>query len=335
MLKSSLLLDEGYRVFVRFFREELQHTFLVRRGGNVGFRLTLWDAISALGIGVFIPGFLVLAVALATHPILRRQDKTQFRASGITPMLIVIGLAVMVFGFFLGASNAGTGWSLNQGMLSVNTGSGSAQVPAAQTRTQWVLPSGSYGLAVREDGTSSGNFRTGHFRLNNGQSALVFEWGNHRILAVFAPGHLILLSSPGISQLPATLKIEAARFPHPHATTIRSSYDGVYFSIAAGILMVALQIAMSRYFAPRLPEKVATQVGLTGTLGGYAPKMLALSLGPGLATLLGAVIVVVSSTSPSSLTLPLSFVVIQLMLLFAFWWLFRINLSAMKSPQHR
>ncbi|PSR33807.1 MAG: hypothetical protein C7B46_08135 [Sulfobacillus benefaciens] len=301
----------------------------------MGFHLTLWDAIRVLGIAVFIPGLLVWVVALASYFFLRRQDHKKSRPAGVTSMLLVIGLATLFFGFFLGASNAGTGWSLNHGMLSVNTGFGSIEVPAVKARTRWVLPSGAYGLAVRVDGTSTGDFQAGHFRLNNGQSASVFEWGHYPVLAVYGSRNLILLSSPGISELPAALKIEAIQFPHPHVANVPSSDVGLYFSIFVGIIVVALQIAMSRYFAPRLPEKVATQVGLTGTLGGYAPKTLALGLGPSFATLLGVVTIMVSLGTPSSLTLPLSFVVIQSILLFAFWWLFRMNLSAMKSSPSR
>ncbi|PSR29545.1 MAG: hypothetical protein C7B47_02165 [Sulfobacillus thermosulfidooxidans] len=290
----------------------------------MGFHLTYLEALRVLGLWIFMPAMAILVVAGISAIYQKRQTLSHKKFKSITGFLLVLEMVMVVFGLLLPLSSQGTGWSLQTGILTVDTGLGTLRVAARDVHTQWVTHQSAYALEQRTLGTSAGSYHAGEFVLQNGRSAWVFEYGDYPVLAIFSPKYTILLSSPGITKLPHALKTSNDKALESAQTNTTWPY-GMIASIVGVILALAIQLFISKHYAPYLPQRVATHFGLSGQPNGYSSKKVALWLGPIFSLVLGIPLILISALDPSNVALIAPFFLIELILALSFWWMFHMN----------
>ena len=282
---------------------------------------------NVLGVWIYIPALVVFGLALASYAYAKKKSEKPAPRFGVAVILALVGVLALVFPSVVALSLKNTGWSLNRGILSVNTGSGTLNVFTRNIHTKWVSPTGPWGLAERLNGTGAREYHAGHFLLNNNHNAMVFEYGHGPILAVFGSSQVILLSSPGIKSLPRALVSQAHNPVTPASLPRSEPLYGLYCSIGIGVVAVTMQGLMSRHFSARLPQRVAIHFGFSGQPNGYGSKKTSLWLGPGTSLALGILGVVVNLPGTSNLAVAGIFAFIELVMLLVFWWMFRMNLN--------
>ncbi|WP_053959969.1 DUF1648 domain-containing protein [Sulfobacillus thermosulfidooxidans] len=291
----------------------------------MNFRLTYAEALRVTGPWIFLPALIIFAMAAISAILYWRHGSSYKNAKSITVFLVVFGLVMVIFGLSLSLSTQGTGWSLQRGILTVDTGVGTVKVAASDVHTLWVNHHGSYALEERIIGTSTGSYHAGRFVLANGRSAWVFEYGDFPVLVILSPTETILLSSPGISKLPYALKT-TNHIPLTAVAIQPSNPYGMILIIMVMIVAVAIQLLISRHYAPYLPERVATHFGLNGQPNGYASKRVALWLGPLISVIVAIPLLMISVLQPSfGSPLITPFSLTELVLVLIFWWMFHMN----------
>ena len=295
---------------------------------SVGFHIGYSQAMNVLGMWIYIPALVVLGLALASYAYAKKKSEKPTPRFGVAAILALVGVLALAFPSLVALSLKDTGWSLNRGILSVNTGSGTFNLVARNIHTKWVSSTGPWGLSERLNGTGAREYYAGHFLLNNNHRAMVFEYGHGPILAVFGSSHqIILLSSPGIKSLPGALVSQAQNSVTPASLPRSEPLYGLYFSIGIGVAAVTMQGLMSRHFSSRLPQRVAIHFGFSGQPNGYGSKKTSLWLGPGISLALGILGVVLNLPGTSNPGAAGIFAFIELVMLLVFWWMFRMNLN--------
>jgi hypothetical protein len=168
----------------------------------LAYHLTYAQTFAVMGPWVGAPalGIVVLAAitAIRSRPLVKRPGW-----SASWPLAVgAFGLVVAGWGLFVSLGMAQTGWSLQKGMLQINTGSGIDQWPVGQIEgVNWVTGNPSWSLVAPVSATSTGSYHAGHFRLKNGRVAWVFEEGTHSVLEITVASQIVLISSPRIHKL--------------------------------------------------------------------------------------------------------------------------------------
>lgn len=291
----------------------------------MGFHISYGMALKATGWWVFLPALGVFLFAILSYIYAKKHPPARQRGQ-MTVLLTVIGIFLVGFGFLLPLSEAGTGWSLHHGTVQIETGFGTRMFPAKTLHSVWVSRSGPYALSVRTNGTSARYYHTGYYTLRNGKSALVFEYGQHPVLALFSPSGMGLLSTPGIRRLPRALASRTYNVNYPTPMPSRSS-TGLDAAILMLVITLGIQAAMSLYYAPRLPEMVATHFGLSGKPSGYSSKRMTLWMGPILSFVFGWAGILMTLGNPGSLASAAPFLLMEVLIIVVFWWVFRLNIS--------
>ena len=289
---------------------------------ELSFRLTL-----AQFLGVNYGIWIVLATALL---FLLIGILTFVRSRGRYRQLMV---AMATFGcaaflalagwFVVGGTNAG--WTLSGSSLTVKTGFGSAVIPVGSATAMWInAKTGPYTPVLRTDGTSTGQYDAGHFRLRNHDDALVFRYGQHPWLLIETKSERVLLSTPDITQLASHFTLvssDSSRLPEvlqPHSHRI------IRLLLAATVALIAfgLHWRVGRWFAPRLPDRLATHFGIDGKPNGWMKKRTALRFGPWISLLLGIFSVGLALDAWSVIAI---FGAVQLLMLLVMIWVYRFN----------
>ena len=291
------------------------------------FHVSYWTVFGELAPYLAIPIAIVMLVLLLSFA------SSRSRRSSARSLLLGVLVFLLAFAFLLPLGQSGAGWTYSRGQITVNTGFGSTTFAPYRVNTQWVTHNPGYQLAVRTDGTSTTHFKAGHFTLENGMHANVFEYqlGNKHnpVLALSSHRTLVLLSSPGVTKLKDAIrqsrsKVEPGYVP-PHTA---HEPLGLWMAVVIAILAMAAQVTMAAHFQRRLPPMMAVHFGLSGNVDRTAPKSRALYIGPVIALSVGAVGVVVALGAPDSITGILFVIPLQLLMVFAMYWMYRVNLGS-------
>lgn len=174
------------------------------REGNrlLAYHLTYAQTFAVMGPWVGVPALGIVVLAGVTA--IRSRPHGEYRNwPAFWPLMIaVFGMVVALWGLFVSLGMAQTGWSLQGGLLHLNTGSGSDQWPVGQVeRVEWVTTDASWDLASPIAATSTAAYHAGHYRLKNGRMAWVFEEASHPVLEITVASQIVLISSPLVHKL--------------------------------------------------------------------------------------------------------------------------------------
>ena len=164
----------------------------VHSGFHVTFAQALHDSAGALVPGVM--GILFIIGGLIAW----RLSKPSFRGmlGGTTT---AVGLVMILLSLWVPWSVQGTGWSLENGVLSVKSGFGNVTWPIDGIEATYVTNDAAYRPVLRTGGYSGSQLHTGHFRLGNGDNVLMFEYGSHPVLLLKYVGPATQLGGAGQS----------------------------------------------------------------------------------------------------------------------------------------
>ncbi len=294
-----------------------------------GFHISYWAVFWELAPYLAIPAGLVLLLFAGTW-VSRRSPRNAVRY-----LLLGVLALLVAFAFMLPLGQAGAGWTYASGEVRVNTGYGSAAFTAGRVNVRWVTHLPGYHLASRTDGTSTAHLQAGHFTLNNGLSANVFEYHSgrtlHPVLALSSNQALVLVSSPSVARLMAELQAGPAASggtPVPQAVPVPVA---VWMAIAIGILGVGVQAGMAAHYRRRLPATMAVHFGLSGKPDQTAQTSRALFMGPAIGLGVGLVGLVIALGAPANWTGVLFILPVQAFMVLAMYWMYRMNLQISAS----
>ncbi|GLV13099.1 hypothetical protein Heshes_07830 [Alicyclobacillus hesperidum] len=239
--------------------------------------LSLAQALS-INTGIWITFGLTLAFVILSVVLLRlfanfhtRQFRLLFRILPLAPLFLCVWMLV---------STLAGGWQVRGTTLEVRTDVGVTMVDLDRASADWVLPDGSYAPASRMYGTSAGNYQTGLFRLNNGETAVVYHVGHYPELAISDGHHLVLVSSKHVYMLAHRIAhVGAALAPAPNASSIPIHWPATVAALLLSCLFVYLQIRLARAYRDRLPEKVVSHWGVGGKANGWMSRKAFLRVG--------------------------------------------------------
>ncbi|WP_198851390.1 DUF1648 domain-containing protein [Alicyclobacillus sp. SO9] len=256
----------------------------------MSYELSFFQALK-LNAGVWIM-LLVSLLPIVLGIVMWRRSRSQSNRFNAGPILIFVGLIPVGISFWILFASLHTGWRLSGTTLIVKTRPQTVELPLSKTTGAWVSPSGSYGLAMRLNGTSIGQFQTGLFRLNNGKSAIVFHEGTHPWLALSQDGKLALISSPNVKTLAnhvGAMVPSLSSTASTRLTSFRIAVGSLIASVLSLVLFVLLQVWLSRRYESFLPEKMTTHWCLDGQANGWMSRKNTLRIGPILAGSMGLI----------------------------------------------
>ncbi len=300
----------------------------------LSYHVNYFQVLTDTGFYLFLPSLVLLALLVVSWIVHRvRHQKNQ----GMLVLLAILTGLTVAFSLALPVGTQGAGWTLNGRTLTVKAGSATTTVHITQAKVRWVSKTGGYALKSKITGTSAGPLNTGTFSLKGGQHAQVFEYGNHPLLAVQSGKTLVLLSSPKIQELKRAAAHPALAAPSPvapHHAALPKSLSAANIGMAALIVFTLIQMGLSRHYAPRLPDQVATNFGLSGQATGYTSRRAALWMGPSLAVFIGLLGLVIADLSPHQLSSVIPILIAQVMVLAIMLWIYRKNLTTSQEKPH-
>jgi uncharacterized membrane protein len=99
--------------------------------------------------------------------------------------------------------------------------------------------------------------------------------------------------------------------------------------VLVGAVCVAAQVILSVAYAPRMPERMATHFDLAGRPNGWMARRIALLMGPLIAAAVAVLLAVAPGIrrpgGPGAHLLAAPAVLVQAVLLAAFWWMYGRN----------
>ncbi|KPV42413.1 DUF1648 domain-containing protein [Alicyclobacillus ferrooxydans] len=321
----------------------------VHSGFHVTFVQALHDSAGALVPGVM--GILFIVGGIVAW----RLSKPSFRGmlGGTTT---AVGLVMILLSLWVPWSVHGTGWSLENGVLSVNSGFGNVTWPIDGIEATYVTNDSGYQPVLRTGGYSGSQLHAGHFRLANGDNVLMFEYGSHPVLLLkyvgpatqssgagqsggTGPGNStsqasqpeVLLSSPNIGVLKSAIDAARSDRPFPPRTGPKLGFSsgvspvGLIAAIVVAIAGFAVQLDLRRRYYNRLPDRMASHWNFQGDVDGWMSKRIVMWLGPVMAVVFGALSVVIALV-PSSILLQVPFWLLQFLFIVIIRWMYRRNL---------